>query len=166
MLRAVAEKQKAIREATTKALKDEWKADAKRLEAKGPHFEAHLLVAADPCKLDLEGKHWEGCLTKMADLVEYLCSTQTLRLLNSDGHLDVTNLIRGSSPGVFDAANLGEASATFLIRGDGSVVEDQGRYLDLSVWKEASKSLSSDENERAKAVENLRMMGAIQRRYR
>ena len=61
---------------------------------------------------------------------------------------------------------LGEASATFLIRGDGSVVEDQGRYLDLSVWEEASKSLSSDENERAAAVENLRKKGAIQRRYR
>lgn len=157
VLREVAEKQKAIRKATSKALKEEWKADAKRLEENGPHYDAHLLVAVNPSKLDLEGKHWEDCLTKMADLVEYLCSTPTLRLLNSDGDLDVTNLIRGSS---------GEASATFLIRGDGSVVEDQGRGLDLSVWEEASKSLSSNEEERAAAVEALRMKGAIQRRYR
>ena len=102
----------------------------------------------------------------MTDLIEYLCTTQALSLRNSDGVLDVTNLVRGSSPGVPDAANTGEANATFLIRGDGSVVEDQGRYLDLSVWEEASKSLSSDENERAAAVENLRTKGAIQRRYR
>ena len=173
VLREVAEKQKAIREATVKALKDEWKGEhgkrtsiEKHLEKNDPHFDAHLLVAVDPCKLDLEGKKWEDCLTKMADLVEYLCSTQTLRLLNSDGALDVTNLVRGSSPDVSKASKLGEARATFLIRGDGSVVEDQGRYLDLSVWEEASKSLSSDENERAKAVENLRAKGAIQRRYR
>ncbi len=144
------------------------KQEALRGDEAVPHKRAQLLVhdAALALEPGPDSKAWKAYRDKVADLIEYLCTTQALSLRNSDGNLDVTNLVRGSSSGVFDAANSGEASATFLIRGDGSVVEDQGRYLDLSVWEEASKSLSSGEQERAAAVENLRTKGAIQRRYR
>ena len=144
------------------------KQQALRGDEAAPHKRAQLLVhdAALALEPGPDSKAWKAYRGKLADLIEYLCTTQALSLRNSDGHLDVTNLVRGSSPSLPDATNSGEASATLLIRGDGSVVEDQGRGLDLSVWEEASKSLSSDEDGRAAAVENLRKKGAIQRRYR
>ena len=133
-----------------------------------PHKYAQLLVHDAALALDSDpaSEAWKDYRDKVADLIEYLCTTQVLSLRNSDGDLDVTNLVRGSSPAVSDASNSGEASATFLIRGDGSVVYDQGQCLDLSVWGEASNSLSSDKDVRAAAVGDLRMKGAIQRRYR
>ena len=105
------------------------KQEALRGDEAAPHKRAQLLVhdAALALEPGPDSKAWKAYRGKLADLIEYLCTTQALSLRNSDGHLDVTNLVRGSSPSLPDATNSGEASATLLIRGDGSVVEDQGR---------------------------------------